>query len=27
VTGAMHLLVPELDELLTLQTIGGLTLF
>ena len=27
VTGAMHLLVPELDELLTLKTIGGLTLF
>jgi hypothetical protein len=27
VTGAMHLLVPELDEMLTLQTIGGLTLF
>jgi 4-amino-4-deoxy-L-arabinose transferase-like glycosyltransferase len=27
VTGAMHLLAPELDELLTLTTIGGLTLF
>ena len=27
VTGAMHLLAPELDELLTLQTIAGLTLF